>query len=427
MATRKQRSRRAKTFRHEYGFVTYDEEGNEIEVDRAELRAEKEAPAKGKAAKGEVSPSGRARTAAALVAALAPRGSRSGRPGDRRLGAPLQAACRSRSVRHRSALCGCVHPDHLLDRRRRASQRPAQAGERARCRSSSSTSPEPDYSSNCYVVRADAGRCEAAVVDPGGDPRPLLAALAQRGVETAGILVTHTDVDHVAGVAALADGDGRRGLGARGRGRCAPPRRDARRHPVPAARRRARGRRRRHGHGRRASTSRSSTSRGTRSTTSPSAVDGDALLRRPPLRRLGRARRPPGRRLGDAARLGPPPRSTRFGPDTVVYPGHGGRDDARARARDESVPRRAARRRALMAEQVPGAARDARRPAGRAAASGSTPSSRTMEELTRALRLPAHPDARASRTPRSSSARPAPARTSSRRRCTRSPTAATAR
>ena len=33
MATKKQRRRRDKTFRHEYALVTYDEEGNEVEVD----------------------------------------------------------------------------------------------------------------------------------------------------------------------------------------------------------------------------------------------------------------------------------------------------------------------------------------------------------------------------------------------------------
>jgi hypothetical protein len=44
--TRKQRRRREKAFRHEYGYVLTDEEGNEVEVDPAELRAakEKEAP-----------------------------------------------------------------------------------------------------------------------------------------------------------------------------------------------------------------------------------------------------------------------------------------------------------------------------------------------------------------------------------------------
>jgi hypothetical protein len=46
MATRKQKARRAKTFRHEYGFVTSDEEGNEIEVAGAELRGKKDGDAK---------------------------------------------------------------------------------------------------------------------------------------------------------------------------------------------------------------------------------------------------------------------------------------------------------------------------------------------------------------------------------------------
>ena len=50
MATRKQRSKRAKTFRHDYTFVVDDEEGNEVEVSSAEVRAKKQdatgAPAK---------------------------------------------------------------------------------------------------------------------------------------------------------------------------------------------------------------------------------------------------------------------------------------------------------------------------------------------------------------------------------------------
>jgi hypothetical protein len=41
MPSRKQRRRREKTFRHEYGFVTYDDEGNEVEVEPAEIRPEK--------------------------------------------------------------------------------------------------------------------------------------------------------------------------------------------------------------------------------------------------------------------------------------------------------------------------------------------------------------------------------------------------
>ena len=58
MPTRKQRRRKAKTFRHEFDFVTYDEEGNEVEVDRSELRpAKAKTSAKGKNGK----PKGRTR------------------------------------------------------------------------------------------------------------------------------------------------------------------------------------------------------------------------------------------------------------------------------------------------------------------------------------------------------------------------------
>ena len=46
------------------------------------------------------------------------------------------------------------------------------------------------------------------VIDPGDDPTPLRLELAGMGASTGGILVTHTDVDHIAGVAELADGTG---------------------------------------------------------------------------------------------------------------------------------------------------------------------------------------------------------------------------
>ncbi len=64
------------------------------------------------------------------------------------------------------------------------------------------------YGSNCYVVRVDRTTQEAAVVDPGDDPTPLRLELARLGARTAGILVTHSDVDHIGGVAALAEGTG---------------------------------------------------------------------------------------------------------------------------------------------------------------------------------------------------------------------------
>src|SRR6266536_2040608 len=64
------------------------------------------------------------------------------------------------------------------------------------------------FSSNCYVVRRERAAPEAAVIDPGDDPTPLRLELARMGATTAGILVTHTDVDHIGGVAALAEGTG---------------------------------------------------------------------------------------------------------------------------------------------------------------------------------------------------------------------------
>lgn len=64
------------------------------------------------------------------------------------------------------------------------------------------------FASNCYVLRTERGAAEAAVVDPGDDPGPLRLELAGMGARAAGILVTHTDLDHIGGVAALADGAG---------------------------------------------------------------------------------------------------------------------------------------------------------------------------------------------------------------------------
>jgi hypothetical protein len=62
MPSKKQRRRREKTFRHEYGFVTYDEDGNEVEVASEELRPEKPAKAKVEAsAKGKGKSSGSSR------------------------------------------------------------------------------------------------------------------------------------------------------------------------------------------------------------------------------------------------------------------------------------------------------------------------------------------------------------------------------
>lgn len=64
------------------------------------------------------------------------------------------------------------------------------------------------FGSNCYVIRTERGASEAAILDPGDDPTPLRLELARMGSRAAGILVTHTDVDHIGGVAALAEGAG---------------------------------------------------------------------------------------------------------------------------------------------------------------------------------------------------------------------------
>jgi hydroxyacylglutathione hydrolase len=64
------------------------------------------------------------------------------------------------------------------------------------------------FRSNCYVVRTERGAQEAVVIDPGDDPTELRLELARMGTRTGGILVTHSDVDHIGGVAALAEGAG---------------------------------------------------------------------------------------------------------------------------------------------------------------------------------------------------------------------------
>jgi glyoxylase-like metal-dependent hydrolase (beta-lactamase superfamily II) len=64
------------------------------------------------------------------------------------------------------------------------------------------------YGSNTYLLAASEEADEIAVVDPGGDPGPLLRLLQDDARRVAGILVTHTDVDHIEGVGPLADETG---------------------------------------------------------------------------------------------------------------------------------------------------------------------------------------------------------------------------
>ena len=61
---------------------------------------------------------------------------------------------------------------------------------------------------NCYVVRRERGAPEAVVVDPGDDVTQLRLELARSGARCVAILVTHCHVDHIGGVADLAQGTG---------------------------------------------------------------------------------------------------------------------------------------------------------------------------------------------------------------------------
>jgi glyoxylase-like metal-dependent hydrolase (beta-lactamase superfamily II) len=60
-------------------------------------------------------------------------------------------------------------------------------------------------STNCYLVRLEAGAKEAVVIDPGADAALLLRELEARGASCAGILITHTHWDHLGAVADLAE------------------------------------------------------------------------------------------------------------------------------------------------------------------------------------------------------------------------------
>jgi hypothetical protein len=62
MPSKKQRRRREKNFRHEYGFVTYDEDGNEVEVEAAEIHPERAKPDTKAKTNGKATEKGKAKS-----------------------------------------------------------------------------------------------------------------------------------------------------------------------------------------------------------------------------------------------------------------------------------------------------------------------------------------------------------------------------
>jgi hydroxyacylglutathione hydrolase len=73
---------------------------------------------------------------------------------------------------------------------------------RFRPRSHPAIVPIPAFDDNYIWLLVDAQRTRAAVVDP-GDAAPVVAALGQRGLALAAVLVTHHHRDHVGGLSAL--------------------------------------------------------------------------------------------------------------------------------------------------------------------------------------------------------------------------------
>jgi len=59
------------------------------------------------------------------------------------------------------------------------------------------------FQENCYIVR-EPGAASAVIIDPGDEAERLIGALGALGVSIEAILLTHTHVDHVGAVAALA-------------------------------------------------------------------------------------------------------------------------------------------------------------------------------------------------------------------------------
>lgn len=65
-----------------------------------------------------------------------------------------------------------------------------------------------EFDTNCFVVRATPEATDATLIDPGDEPELLWAELQRLRVRPVAILLTHTDVDHVAAVADIVERSG---------------------------------------------------------------------------------------------------------------------------------------------------------------------------------------------------------------------------
>ena len=63
------------------------------------------------------------------------------------------------------------------------------------------------FQENCYLVRAD-GAEQALLIDPGDEAPKLQSAMDELGVTPEAILLTHTHIDHIGAVAAIATATG---------------------------------------------------------------------------------------------------------------------------------------------------------------------------------------------------------------------------
>ena len=223
------------------------------------------------------------------------------------------------------------------------------------------------FQSNCYVVRGERGAPEAAVVDPGDDPTELRLELARMGTTRRRASSSRTPTSTTSAASRRsptepAPRSGRRRArsrrSARGRRAAASPSlRTTRRTPSRAATRSPSP----------ASPSRWSTSRATRAATSRSITTASSSPAICSSRARSDAYDLPG---GDWETLLDSIRSLleRFPPETVVYPGHGPATTLGRELQTNPFLRELRARE----REVPGAARDARRPAERTRTGGTS-------------------------------------------------------